>query len=304
MTQPTLLIMAAGMGSRYGGLKQIDPIGPRGEIVLDFSIYDALRAGFGKVVFVIRKDIEDAFKKAVGSKYENRVAVEYVFQDLEDLPNGYTLPEGRSKPWGTSHAILAAREVVREPFAALNADDFYGANSFQVLGDFLRRAEDRNGRGDYAMVGFDLSNTLSPFGSVARGICEADTDANLTSVVELTKLEEKDGIVVNTEEDGSLTPIRADAPVSMNIWGFTPSYMEKAWREFELFLRRSGSELKSEFYIPSVVDRLIKNGEATCKILPTASRWFGVTYQEDKPYVMEQMKKLADQGDYPSPLWK
>ena len=301
--KPTLLIMAAGMGSRYGGLKQIDPIGPNGEIVLDYSIHDAIHAGFGRIVFVIRKDIEAEFRQAVGAKYESLIDVDYAFQDLKDIPAGFEMPADRQKPWGTAHAILAARHCIKDPFAALNADDFYGAHSFTVLSDYLQTASDQDGVLDWSMVGFILKNTLSQFGSVGRGVCSSDAAMNLQGVVEHTSIEERDGAVTNTSESGEKTQLTGKELVSMNMWGFTPSYFDVAGQQFEEFLTQRGQELKSEFYIPSVVDRLIKEGSVTCKILPTESTWFGVTYQEDKPYVMDCLKALADQGAYSSPLW-
>jgi len=303
MTKPTLLIMAAGMGSRYGGLKQIDPVGPSGEIVLDYSIHDAVKAGFDKVVFVIRRDIESEFRKAVGANYESKLDVHYAFQDVDDVPSWFTIPKGREKPWGTAHAILAARDLIRTPFAALNADDFYGQHSFQVLGRELERAQDVNGIGNYSMVGFFLNNTLSNFGTVSRGICTADADMALQTVVEHTAIEDRQGSVINTDDTGLETVLTGQELVSMNMWGFTPSFFDEAGSYFEHFLRSRGGEEKSECYIPAAVDQLIQDGKASCTILPTDSAWFGVTYQEDKPYVRESLQALADQGVYTSPLW-
>lgn len=295
--------MAAGMGSRYGGLKQIDPVGPSDEIVLDYSIFDARRAGFDRLVFVIRKDIEEAFREAVGKKYEDQMDVHYAFQDLYDVPEDFRVPEERSKPWGTAHAVLAARDILTRPFAALNADDFYGAESFEVLARFLEQAKDKDGLADYSMVGFELEKTLSKFGSVARGLCSRNEQGNLDSVVEYTAIQEEGDQIVQTMPDGKKIQLQPDDLVSMNMWGFTPSFLDLAWEHFGSFLKNKGSEAKSEFYIPSVVDQLIQENRATCKVLPTRSQWFGVTYQEDKPYVQNRLADLAKDGHYPTPLW-
>lgn len=303
MQKPTLLIMAAGMGSRYGGLKQIDPVGPGGEIVLDYSIHDAVQAGFEQVVFVIRRDIEKEFHTAVGSRYEGRMNISYVFQDVGDVPSWFQPPKGRTRPWGTAHAILAARDTIRTPFAALNADDFYGAHSFQVLGRELQQAADTEGMARYCMVGFVLKNTLSKFGSVARGICTADESMFLQTVVEHTAIEKKDGGIINTNESGEVQALTGLERVSMNMWGFTPSFFDLASAYFEHFLRSHGNEEGAECFAPAVVDNLIAQGRATCRIVPTDSSWFGVTYQEDKPFVKDRLTDLHRQGIYPSPLW-
>src|SRR6266404_2159669 len=287
--QPTLLVMAAGMGSRYGGLKQIDAVGPNGEAIIDYSIYDALRAGFGRLVFVIRRDIEAPFREAIGGKFEKRIAVDYVFQELEKLPPGFTIPPGRTKPWGTTHAILMAEETLREPFAAINADDFYGRESFQVMADFLRA-----GGPDYAMVGYTLRNTLSEHGSVSRGVCECDAAGFLRAVVELTKIE-KQGRGAHAE--GRV--LSGDELVSMNLWGFTPALFPQLRERFSEFLRRSGQELKSECYIPTTVNELVASGAARVKVLRTPSSWFGITYKEDKPQVIASIRKLVADGGYP-----
>jgi UTP-glucose-1-phosphate uridylyltransferase len=257
--QPTLLVMAAGMGSRYGGLKQLDAVGPGGETIIDYSIHDALRTGFARLVFVIRHDIETPFREAIGRKFEKRIAVEYVFQELDKLPPGFAVPAGRTKPWGTTHAILLAEEAVREPFAAINADDFYGRESFQVIADFLHA-----GGGDYAMVGYTLRNTLSEHGSVSRGVCECDVNDYLQAVTELTKIE--------TQGRGAQAEGRAlsgDELVSMNFWGFTPALFPQLRERFEEFLRRGGRELKSECYIPTTVNELVASGAARVKVLRT-----------------------------------
>lgn len=298
MTKPTLLVLAAGMGSRYGGLKQIDPVGPAGETIIDYSIFDAMRAGFGKLVFVIRHDIEQQFREIVGSRFEKRIAVEYVFQELDKLPPGYSLPAGRTKPWGTTHAILMAENVIKEPFAAINADDFYGRNAYKVLADHLNA-----GSPDYAMVGFILKNTLSDHGSVARGVSRTDAHNYLTSIVEMTKIERDGAGAKNTEADGKVTKLNGDEPVSMNFWGFTPALFPQIKVEFDKFLQKSGNELKSECYIPMTVGDLVKNGQAKVKVLRSPDSWFGVTYREDRPTVVESIRKLIAKGEYPEKLW-
>jgi UTP-glucose-1-phosphate uridylyltransferase len=291
--QPTLLVMAAGMGSRYGGLKQIDAVGPNGEAIIDYSIHDALRAGFGRLVFVIRRDIEAPFREAIGGKFEKRIAVDYVFQELDKLPSGFAVPPGRTKPWGTTHAILMAEEVVHEPFAAINADDFYGRESFQVMSDFLRA-----GGSDYAMIGYTLRNTLSEHGSVSRGVCECDAAGYLKAVVELTKIEKRGN--GGQAEDRALT---GEELVSMNFWGFTPALFPQLREHFTAFLRRSGQELKSESYIPTAVNELVASGAVRVKVLRTPASWFGITYKEDKPQVVDSIRKLVAAGEYPPKLW-
>ena len=298
MSKPTLLVLAAGMGSRYGGLKQIDPVGPNGETIIDYSIHDALRAGFGKLVFVIRRDIEAQFREIVGARFEKRIAVEYVFQELDKLPAGFTVPPGRSKPWGTAHAILMAADTVREPFAAINADDFYGAESYRLLAQHLT-----SGSPDYAMVGFTLRNTLSDFGSVARGICRVNGDHCLQSVVELTKIERDGNGAKDTSAAGEITRLTGDEAVSMNMWGFTPALFPQLQECFETFMKRSGHELRSECYIPSAVNDLVLAGQARVKVLRTEDSWFGVTYREDRPRVGASVRQLVTRGDYPERLW-
>ncbi|MFP5236067.1 MAG: NDP-sugar synthase [Acidobacteriota bacterium] len=298
MASPTLLVMAAGMGSRYGGLKQIDPVGPSGETIIDYSIYDALRAGFGKLVFVIRKDIEEPFKETVGARFEKQAPVEYVFQELDKLPAGFTVPEGRTKPWGTTQAVLMAEETIKEPFAVINADDFYGAESYRVLADHLK-----SGSQDYAMVGFVLRNTLSDFGSVARGVCRVSGSGYLERIEELTNIERDGNGAKNTAPDGKVTPLSADEPVSMNFWGFTPRIFTQLHEVFDRFLKRSGKELKAESYVPAAVGELIALRQATVKVLHSADPWFGVTYREDRPRVVDSIRKLVDAGKYPAKLW-
>ena len=298
-SKPTLLVLAAGMGSRYGGLKQIDPVGPGGETIIDYSIYDALRAGFGKLVFVIRKDIEAQFKEIIGARFEKRVAVEYVFQELDKLPPGFAIPAGRTKPWGTTHAILMGADAVKEPFAAINADDFYGRQAYQLLAQHLT-----SGSPDYAMVGFILRNTLSDFGSVARGVCRVDENDFLQSVEELTKIEPDGGGAKNTDDAGKITKLTGDEAASMNFWGFTPELVPQLQTHFQKFLTAKGGELKSECFIPSTVGDLVVAGQARVKVLRSNDSWFGVTFREDRPRVVESIRKLIQRGDYPERLWQ
>jgi dTDP-glucose pyrophosphorylase len=298
MTKPTLLVLAAGMGSRYGGLKQIDPVGPNGETIIDYSIYDALRAGFAKVVFVIRHDIEAQFREIIGARFDRRVAVEYVFQELDKLPPGFSPPAGRKKPWGTGHAILMGADVIAEPFAAINADDFYGALSYRLLAGHLQ-----SGSPDFAMVGFVLRNTLSEFGSVARGVCRIDGSGYLEEVRELLKIEKDGSAAKYTEASGITQPLTGDELVSMNMWGFTPVLFEHLRRRLLDFVKERGQEEKSELLIPEVVDALVRTGQARLKVLRTPDSWFGVTYREDRPRVVESIRRLIAQGDYPPALW-
>jgi hypothetical protein len=299
--KPTLVVMAAGMGSRYGGLKQIDPMGPSGETILDYSVFDALRAGFGKVVFIIRPDFEEAFRTGVGAKFADKIAVDYAFQTLDKLPPGFSVPEGREKPWGTTHAILCAREVVKEPFAVINADDFYGRTSFAVLHDYLKGLP--NGSAEYSMVGFTLKNTLSEHGTVTRGVCKTDANGFLTEIEEMTKIGSGTAGVSNTKEDGTVVPLTGLEPVSMNMWGFSPHLFDQLQALFTEFLTVHGKELKGECYIPLSVGELVRRKQATCKVLPTDSTWFGVTYREDKPIVQASIAALTANGSYPPSLW-
>ena len=296
--KPTLVVLAAGIGSRYGGLKQVDPVGPSGEAILDYSVFDAIRGGFGKVVFIIRKDFEAEFKEKVGSKYEGMIPVDYCFQDLNDLPEPYKVPEGRTKPWGTAHATRSARSIVKEPFAVINADDFYGRDAFAKLGAFLSEAKPMQ----FAMVGYKLELTLSENGSVARGVCKVAEDGALESVTEMTKLVRAGDTAENQEDPANPVKVPLDARVSMNLWGFSPELFDELERRFPEWLAENGAKEKSEWYIPFVVDELIREGKATCKVLPTESSWFGVTYREDKPFVMAEIKKLVDAGEYPANL--
>ncbi len=305
MTDMTLVVLAAGMGSRYGSLKQMDGVGPSGEAIIDYSIYDAIRAGFTKVVFVIRHSFEKDFREVFSpARFGGRIAVEFVFQELDYLPEGYSVPEGREKPWGTNHAVMMAAGAVNEPFAVINADDFYGRHSFAVLGEYLRGLHGSKDR--YAMVGFRISNTLSDNGTVSRGVCSEDADGNLTSMTERHGIERRaDGQVVFVDPaDGSQQPLADNTPVSMNMFGFTPDYFAHSESYFKTFLDANAGNLKAEFYIPLMVDNLIKRGVASMKVLPTDSVWFGVTYKADKPDVEERLRKLIANNEYPSNLWK
>ena len=301
--KPTLFVLAAGMGSRYGGLKQLDGVGPQGQTIMDYSIFDALRAGFGKVVFVIRHDFEEAFRNAILKKYEGHVPVEVVFQAIDALPEGFSAPEGRTKPWGTNHAVLMGEDAINEPFAVINADDFYGSDAFKVMADYLMALPD-DSKGRYCMVAFQLGNTMTENGSVSRGVCSVDAEGHLVDVVERTAIsyDENHDITFN-EADGTAVHPAPTTPVSMNLWGFTPDYFGYSRREFVKFLTNHGSEAKSEFFIPSVVDKLIKGKEASVDVLTTSSRWFGVTYPEDRPTVVENLAALHAQGVYPDKLF-
>jgi hypothetical protein len=301
--KPTLLVLAAGMGSRYGGLKQMDPMGPNGETVLDYSVFDAIRAGFGKVVFVIREDFAEAFKEGVGARFANRIEVDYAFQKLDDLPEGFSVPADRVKPWGTSHAVRAARHVVDGPFAVINADDFYGADAYEVISRWFATGKGSDTKDHYAMVGYPLRNTLSVHGSVNRGICQTDDSGLLTDVEEVVDIARgDDGIPRGKRIDGSIIEVDADSPVSMNFWGFSHSHFAQLEEHFIAFLKEKGHELKSECYIPTVVDDLIRKNLADCAVLETSASWFGVTYPDDKPHVVESIAALIENGAYPSPL--
>ena len=302
--KPTLFLLAAGMGSRYGGLKQLDKLGPHGETIMDFSIYDAINAGFGKLVFVIRKDFEEDFRNIVLSKYEGHIPCELVFQALDALPEGFTCPAERTKPWGTNHAVMMGKDVIKEPFAVLNCDDFYDRDAFQVMGKWLSELPEGS-TGKYAMVGFRVGNTLSESGTVSRGVCENDENHHLTSVVERTKIQRFDGVVKYLDDDDNWVAIPDTTPVSMNFWGFTPDYFAHSEEYFKTFLSdpKNMENLKSEFFIPLMVDKLIKDGTATCEVLDTTSKWFGVTYPEDRPEVVAKFQKLADDGVYPEKMF-
>lgn len=299
--KPTLFILAAGMGSRYGSLKQLDGLGPSGETIMDYSVFDALRAGFGKIVFVIRKSFEKDFREKIVSKYENHVPVEIVFQELDMLPAGFSLHPDRVKPWGTNHAVMMGEDVIREPFAVLNADDFYGRESFDIIAKWLKGMEGKQNQ--YCMVGYRIQNTLSESGSVSRGICQSK-EGYLTSVVERTDIQRIDGVIKYKDTDNGWHDLDEDIPVSMNLWGFTPDYFEYSNKYFSKFLEDNQDNLKAEFYIPTMVDKLITDHTATVELLDTPSIWFGVTYPEDRDSVVDKLKELTDKGEYPSPLWK
>ena len=293
----TLAILAAGMGSRYGGLKQVEPVGPAGETIMDYSVYDAIRAGFDKLVFIIRQETKDLFRDTMGARFEKRIAVQYVFQELDRLPPGFTVPPNRKKPWGTGHAVLMAAGVVREPFAVINADDFYGRNSFLLLGEHLD-----SGTPDYAMVGFVLRNTLSEFGTVARGNC-ISSDGYLAKITELTTIERDGDEAKYTDEQGRIHPLTGDEIVSMNMWGFTPAFFDQINRLMVEFLEKHAQDEKQEFYIPSAVNLLLSRNLARVRVLRTPDAWFGMTYREDRPRVIEGIRRLIQQGAYPERLW-
>ncbi len=300
--KPTLLVLAAGMGSRYGGLKQIDPMGPNGETVLDYSVFDAIRAGFGRVVFIIREDFAQAFQQGIGSRFANRIAVDYVFQKLDDLPAGFSVPQGREKPWGTSHAVRAARHAVHEHFAVINADDFYGHDAYIRAAAFFDSLPPGT-TNELALVGYPLENTLSDHGHVNRGICQIDEKGFLTNVEEYLDIErEGDGLVRGIALDGQRHVVPAGSLVSMNFWAFGPAFFGQLEEAFTRFLTESGTQMKSECYIPTVVDHLIHAGHANCPVLRTTSQWFGVTYPQDKPVVVESIRKLIAAGEYPGKL--
>ncbi|MEY4243247.1 MAG: hypothetical protein RLZZ245_832 [Verrucomicrobiota bacterium] len=301
--KPTLLVLAAGMGSRYGGLKQMDPMGPNGETVLDYSVYDAIRAGFGRVVFIIREDFAEAFRQGVGARFADRIQVDYAFQELADLPAGFSVPAGRVKPWGTAHAVLAARHLVNKPFAVINADDFYGFDAYVRAAEFLKSPSPETDKAHYAMVGYPLANTLSDHGDVNRGICTRDENGFLTSVEEYVKIErEADGVVRGTALDGSRREISENSPVSMNFWAFTAKFYQDLEADFVEFLKNFGTAEKSEYYIPTAVDAMIRAGRADCAVLDTSSHWFGVTYPADKQHVVASIEKLIANGEYPASL--
>ncbi|HOB19692.1 MAG TPA: sugar phosphate nucleotidyltransferase [Candidatus Atribacteria bacterium] len=301
--RPTLAVMAAGMGSRYGGLKQIEPVGPSNETIMDYSVYDAARAGFGKVVFIISKAIEDEFKANILKRYEKRIETAYVIQSLDKLPEGFSVPPDRKKPWGTGHAVLCCREAVHEPFAVINADDFYGQASYKALYEHLTNAGDTGGVYDCCMVGFVLENTLSEHGSVARGVCTLDPEGYLRNIVERTKIQ-KFGKAIRYLDNDTWVDIAPDSIVSMNAWGFTPGIFDEFERQFEDFLKANRDDLQTrEFYLPSVVDRLLAENRARVKVLETKERWYGMTYHEDREMVRQQIKAMVEKGLYPENLW-
>ena len=300
--KPTLVILAAGMGSRYGGLKQLDQVGPSGETIMDYSVFDAVRAGFDRVVFVIRRDFEEVFRTTIGAKYAGAVPVDYAFQSIDDLPPGFTVPAERAKPWGTAHAIRAARGVVQAPFAAINADDFYGRDAFQRLAEFLTQPR-AAARPRFAMVGYRLDQTLSEHGSVARGVCDVDAAGRLVTVTEMTKIVRVAGGAENREDPARPVALTGAERVSMNLWGFTPELFTALEARFPAWLAAHAQNPKAEWYIPFVVDELVGEGAAEVQVLPTESAWFGVTYREDKPLVVAAVQRLVQAGEYPAKLW-
>ncbi len=306
MKKPVLIIMAAGMGSRCGGLKQIDPVDQDGHIIMDFSIYDAVKAGFEKVIFIIKKENEQDFRETIGDRMAQRIEVEYVFQDIAALPEGFTVPEGRVKPWGTAHAVLSCLSVVDGPFAVINADDYYGQQAFQMIYDYLASHEDTD-RYQYTMVGYLLENTLTENGHVARGVCGTNADGKLTEITERVRIEKRADGPAYTEDDGATwTPLAGDTVVSMNMWGFTNSMLPEIRDRFAAFLSENLSKnpLKCEYFLPFVVDELIREDKAEVTVLKSKDRWYGVTYREDKPVVVAAIQSLKDQGLYPQKLWE
>ena len=305
MNKPVLVVMAAGMGSRYGGMKQIDPVGPNGQVIMDYSLYDARRAGFETVVFVIKHEIEDAFKAAIGDRVSKVMQVHYAFQQLDELPAGYTIPEGRAKPWGTCHAVLAAKPFIDGPFAVVNADDYYGPEAFRVMYEYLSAHSDGE-LYDYCMVSYLLQNTVSENGSVARGVCQANPDGTLHSVTERTRIETYAGGIHYTEDGGeSWTDLPGETPVSMNLWGFGKSFLEEADRRFAGWLDENLAKnpLKCEYFLPLVVTELLEEGKARVQLLHSADKWYGVTYREDKPVVVDAIARMTREGLYPEDLW-
>ena len=302
--KPTLFLLAAGMGSRYGGLKQLDGLGPNGETIMDYSIYDAIQAGFGKIVWVIRKDFEEQFRTQILAKYEDKIPCELCFQALDSLPEGFNVPEGRVKPWGTNHAVLMGKGVIKEPFCVINCDDFYGRDAFMAIGKFLSELPE-DAHDTYAMVGFRCCNTLSENGFVARGVCVYDDKHHLTDVVERTEIMRVDGPICYKDEEGKWIPLEENVPVSMNMWGFTPDYFDHSEAYFKEFLSdpKNMENLKAEFFIPLMVNKLINEGTSTVEVLDTTSKWFGVTYAADRQDTVDRIQKLIDEGIYPNKLF-
>lgn len=305
MKKPVLVIMAAGMGSRYGGLKQIDPVDEQGHIIMDFSIFDAKRAGFEKVVFIIKKENEADFKEAVGNRMAEQMEVAYVYQDLHNIPEGFEVPEGRVKPWGTAHAVLSAIDEIDGPFAVINADDYYGRDAFQVIYDYLATHEDDD-KYRYTMVGYKLENTVTDNGHVARGVCDTNEAGELVRITERTRIEKRNGGIAYSEDDGaSWTELPGDTLVSMNMWGFTRSILDEIKAGFPAFLEKGlvSNPMKCEYFLPAVVSTLLEEGRATVTVLASADKWYGVTYKEDKPVVVQAIKKMKAEGRYPEKLW-
>ena len=307
MKKTTLVVMAAGIGSRFGGgIKQLEPVGPNGEIIMDYSIHDAMEAGFNKVVFIIRKDLEKDFKEIIGNRIEKLVEVEYAFQELDNLPEGFVKPEGRTKPWGTGQAVLSCKGIVREPFAVINADDYYGRHAFQTIHDYLTTHEDDE-KYRYTMVGYRLKNTVTDNGYVSRGVCELNDEKELVSVTEMTRIEKHDSGIEYSEDDGTTwNPIDGETLVSMNMWGFTHSMLDEIKKGFPVFLENGLKEnpMKCEYYLPAVVSDLLAEDRAVVKVLESEDKWYGVTYKEDKPMVVEAIRKLKEEGLYPEKLWE
>lgn len=304
MNKATLVIMAAGMGSRYGGLKQIDPVGKNGEIILDYSVFDAIEAGFDRVIFVIKHEIEEDFKSVMQGKFEDKIKVEYAFQDINNLPEGYSVPEGRVKPWGTGHAVLSCKDMIDGPFAVINADDYYGKETFKLIFDEITREKAPSDKYEFCMVGFKVENTLTENGHVARGVCQTDAAGYLTDIVERTKIAKKDGKIKYTEDEENWTEIPEGSTVSMNCWGFTKEMMTELGARFEGFLENNKDNmLKCEYFLPFVVDDLLKEGKATVKVLATTEKWYGVTYKEDKEIVVAALREKLEKGIYPEKLW-
>ena len=302
MNNITLVIMAAGMGSRYGGLKQMDPIGPSGEVILDYSVYDAIEAGFDKVIFVIKHEIEDDFKALMQGKYEDRINIEYAFQNIDNLPDGYSVPEGRTKPWGTGHAVLSCDGMIDGPFAVINADDYYGKETFRLIANELKNQKADN---EFCMVGFKVENTLTENGHVARGVCQTDANGYLTDIVERTKIARRDGKIMFTEDDGETwTELAEGSTVSMNCWGFSGMMMTELKNRFSAFLdKNADNPLKCEYFLPFVVDELLKEGKVSVKVMDTTEKWYGVTYKEDKAVVMDALRQKVLDDIYPEKLW-
>jgi dTDP-glucose pyrophosphorylase len=300
--QPSLLIMAAGIGSRYGGIKQLDGFGPSGEKIIDYTIFDAIQAGFGGIVFVIRSAIEEEFRKSVTGRWNGRIPMEFAYQELNSVPPGFTVPPQREKPWGTGHAILMGKELIRGPFSVVNADDFYGRSALKAVSAYLTSVGEPD-RADYCLVGYRLRQTLSEHGSVTRGICTADAAGYLTSLVETANLFRNDRGIFRKDENGELHPMDPDTLVSMNMWGFMPSYFRHLEKDFHAFLKERGQDPKAELYLTTVVDRLIRTGSEKVKVISTDAMWFGVTYREDRPMVERNIRRLVDNGQYPLDLW-
>jgi choline kinase len=304
MSKPDLIVMAAGIGSRYGGLKQIEPIGPGGEIILDYSVFDARKAGFGKIIFVINKQIEHAFRERIDQSIGKHFEVAYAFQELDNLPDGFDVPSERVKPWGTAHAVLSCKDLVDTSFAVINADDFYGQTAFQALGSYLKHAQDRDRTYDFCMVGYQLKNTLTEHGYVARGVCQVDREDHLIEVRERTRIEQFDEAIKFTEDGKSWIELPKDSLVSLNLWGFTPGMMTEIEARFSHFLvENHGNLLTAEYFLPEIVNQLLEENKAIIQVLRTQERWFGVTYQEDKTQVKDAIRDLIQRGVYPRKLW-